>query len=95
MDTDTIREKYIRSEEALNRLKDDISQLIFTRVQDLKTTQEYLETLIKEKEAVEGNPMMPFPGMAPPKREKTDLEKSMEKPYILLACGRIGKRMKI
>ncbi len=52
MDTDTIREKYIRSEEALNRLKDDISEQIFTRLQDLKSTQEYLETLIKEKEAV-------------------------------------------
>jgi chromosome segregation ATPase len=53
MDTDTIREKHIRSQEALNRLKEDISQLIFTRVQDLKTTQEYLEALIKEKEAVD------------------------------------------
>ena len=52
MDTDTIREKYIRSEEALNRLKDDISEQIFTRLRDLKSTQEYLETLIKEKEAV-------------------------------------------
>ncbi|PWI49666.1 hypothetical protein CEE45_00625 [Candidatus Heimdallarchaeota archaeon B3_Heim] len=55
MDTDTIREKYIRSEEALNRLRDDISQLIFTRLQDLKSTQEYLETLIKEKEAVDAD----------------------------------------
>ncbi|MHA1976120.1 MAG: hypothetical protein ACW98F_01565 [Candidatus Hodarchaeales archaeon] len=52
MDTDTIREKYIRSEEALSRLKDDISELILARIQDLKSTQEYLETLIKEKEAV-------------------------------------------
>ena len=55
MDTDTIREKYIRSEEAPNRLRDYISQLIFTRLQDLKSTQEYLETLIKEKEAVDAD----------------------------------------
>ena len=33
------------------------------------------------KEAVERYPKMPFPGMAPAKREKTDLEKSMEKPW--------------
>ncbi len=53
MDTDTIREKYIRSDEALNRLREDISQLLHTRIQEFKTTQEYLETLIKEKEAVD------------------------------------------
>ena len=53
MDTDTIREKYIRSEEALTRIRDDISQLIFSRLQDFKNTEEYLETLIKEKEAVD------------------------------------------
>ena len=53
MDTDTIREKYIRSEEALVRIQDDISKLIFSRLQDFKNTKEYLETLIKEKEAVD------------------------------------------
>ena len=53
MDSDTIREKYIRSEEALTRIKDDISQLISSRLQDFKTTKDYLETLIKEKEAVD------------------------------------------
>ena len=53
METDAIKEKYIRSEEALNRLRDDISQLILTKIQDLKGTKDYLETLIKEKEAVD------------------------------------------
>jgi len=53
METDAIKEKYIRSEEALSRLRDDISQLISTRIQDLKSTKDYLETLIKEKEAVD------------------------------------------
>lgn len=53
MDTDTIREKFIRSEEALNRLGDDTKQLVFTRVQDLRGSRDYLETLIKEKEAVD------------------------------------------
>ena len=52
MDTDTLREKFIRSEEALSRLGDDTKQLVFTRVQDLKESRDYLETLIKEKEAV-------------------------------------------
>ncbi len=53
METDAIKEKYIRSEEALNRLRDDISQLIFARIQDLQGTKDYLETLVKEKEAVD------------------------------------------
>ncbi len=53
MDTDTLREKFIRSEEALNRLGDDTKQLVFTRVQDLRGSRDYLETLIKEKEAVD------------------------------------------
>ncbi|MHA2247702.1 MAG: hypothetical protein ACXADY_22330 [Candidatus Hodarchaeales archaeon] len=53
MDTDTIREKFIRSEEALNRLGDDTKQLVFTRVQDMRGSRNYLETLIKEKEAVD------------------------------------------
>ena len=53
MDSDTIREKYIRSEEALIRIKGDISRLISSRLQDFKTTKDYLETLIKEKEAVD------------------------------------------
>ncbi|MFX1504483.1 MAG: hypothetical protein ACFFDC_00045 [Promethearchaeota archaeon] len=53
MDTDTLREKFIRSEEALNRLGDDTKQLVFTRIQELKETKDYLETLIKEKEAVD------------------------------------------
>ena len=53
MDTDTIREKYIRSEEALSRIQDDISQLIFSRLQEFKSTEDYLKTLIKEKEAVD------------------------------------------
>ena len=55
MDTDTIREKFIRSEEALNRVKDDMSQLISARLQEFKSTQEYLETLIKEKVAVDAD----------------------------------------
>lgn len=53
MDADTLREKFIRSEEALNRLGDDTKQLVFTRVQDLRGSRDYLETLIKEKEAVD------------------------------------------
>ncbi|NHJ00624.1 MAG: hypothetical protein EAX86_00715 [Candidatus Heimdallarchaeota archaeon] len=53
MDTDTLREKFIRSEEALIRLGDDTKQLIFSRVQDFKSIKEYLDTLIKEKEAVD------------------------------------------
>lgn len=53
MDTDTLREKFIRSEEALSRLADDTKQLVFTRVQDLRGSKNYLETLIKEKEAVD------------------------------------------
>jgi chromosome segregation ATPase len=53
METDTIKEKYIRSEEALSRLRDDISQLINARIQDLQGTKEYLDTLVKEKEAVD------------------------------------------
>ena len=53
MDTDTLREKFIRSEDALNRLADDIKQQVFNRGQELKETHEYLETLIKEKEAVD------------------------------------------
>lgn len=53
MDADTLREKFIRSEEALNRLGDDIQQLIFSRVQEFRESKDYLETLIKEKEAVD------------------------------------------
>ncbi|MHA1443390.1 MAG: hypothetical protein ACTSR4_01375, partial [Candidatus Hodarchaeales archaeon] len=53
METDAIKEKYIRSEEALNRLRNDFSQLILTRIQDLEGTKDYLETLVKEKEAVD------------------------------------------
>lgn len=53
MDTDTLIEKFIRSEEALNRLGDDIKQLVFTRAQELRESKTYLETLIKEKEAVD------------------------------------------
>lgn len=53
METDTLREKFIRSEDALNRLADDIKQLVFSRSQELQETREYLETLIKEKEAVD------------------------------------------
>ena len=53
METDAIKEKYIRSEEALSRLREDISQLIFARIQDLQGTKEYLDTLVKEKEAVD------------------------------------------
>jgi chromosome segregation ATPase len=53
MDTDTLREKFIRSEEALDRLGDDIKQLIFSRVQELRESKEYLDTLIKEKQAVD------------------------------------------
>jgi len=53
METDAIKEKYLRSEEALTRLQNDFSQLIFTRIQDLQGTKEYLETLVKEKEAVD------------------------------------------
>ena len=52
MDTDTLREKFIRSEEALSRLGDDTKQLVFSRIQDLRESKDYLETLIKEKEAV-------------------------------------------
>ena len=53
METDAIKEKYIRSEEALNRLRNDFSQLILIRIQDLQGTKDYLETLVKEKEAVD------------------------------------------
>ena len=53
METDPIKEKYTRSEDALNRLREDISQMIFTRLQDLQSTKEYLDTLVKEKEAVD------------------------------------------
>lgn len=53
MNTDALREKFIRSEEALNRLGDDIKQLVFSRVQELRGSKDYLETLIKEKEAVD------------------------------------------
>jgi chromosome segregation ATPase len=53
LDTDTIREKFIRSEEALTRIRDDISQLIFSRLEDFKNTEDYLETLIREKDAVD------------------------------------------
>ena len=53
MDTETLQEKFNRSEEALSRLGDDIKQLVFTRVQDLSDSKDYLETLIKEKEAVD------------------------------------------
>ncbi|MFX0051010.1 MAG: hypothetical protein ACFE8U_06905 [Candidatus Hermodarchaeota archaeon] len=53
MDTDTLREKFIRSEEALDRLGDDIKQLIFSRAQELRESKDYLDTLIKEKEAVD------------------------------------------
>ena len=52
MDTDTLQEKYTRSVEALNRLNEDITELIATRVSELKNTKDYLITLIKEKEAV-------------------------------------------
>ncbi len=53
MNTDTLREKFLRSEEALNRLGDDIKDLVFSRVQELRESKDYLETLIKEKEAVD------------------------------------------
>lgn len=53
MNTDNVREKFIRSEEALSRLGDETKQLVFNRVQDLRGTKDYLETLIKEKEAVD------------------------------------------
>lgn len=53
MNTDTLREKFLRSEESLNRLGDDIKQLVFSRSQEMISTKEYLETLIKEKEAVD------------------------------------------
>ncbi|MFW9856607.1 MAG: hypothetical protein ACFFFG_16260 [Candidatus Thorarchaeota archaeon] len=53
MDTETLREKFIRSEEALNKLADDIKQLVFSRSQELRDSRDYLETLIKEKEAVD------------------------------------------
>ncbi|UCE14142.1 MAG: hypothetical protein JSV04_02930 [Candidatus Heimdallarchaeota archaeon] len=53
MNTDALREKFIRSEEALNRLADDTKQLVFSRVQDLRGSKDYLETLIREKEAVD------------------------------------------
>jgi chromosome segregation ATPase len=53
METDAIKEKFIRSEEALSRLRNDFSQLILTRIQDLEGTKDYLETLVKEKEAVD------------------------------------------
>ncbi|MHA1972163.1 MAG: hypothetical protein ACTSW1_04155 [Candidatus Hodarchaeales archaeon] len=53
MDTDTIREKFIRSAEALDRLGNDIQQLIFSRAQEFRESREYIETLIKEKEAVD------------------------------------------
>ncbi|MHA1940843.1 MAG: hypothetical protein ACW97P_03855 [Candidatus Hodarchaeales archaeon] len=52
MDTDTLQEKYNRSEEALRRLKEDITDLISNRVEELKKSKDYLSTLIKEKEAV-------------------------------------------
>jgi chromosome segregation ATPase len=52
MDSDTLQEKYTRSEEALNRLNDDITELISTRIDELKNSKEYLLTLIREKEAV-------------------------------------------
>ncbi|WP_455141046.1 hypothetical protein [Candidatus Hodarchaeum mangrovi] len=53
MDTDTIREKFIRSGESLDRLADDIKQLIFSRAQEFRESRDYLETLIKEKETVD------------------------------------------
>ena len=53
MNTDTLREKFLRSEEALNRLGDDTKELVFSRVQELRASKDYLETLIKEKEAVD------------------------------------------
>jgi chromosome segregation ATPase len=53
MDTDTLREKFIRSEEALSRLGDDVKQLVFSRAQELRESKDYLEALIKEKEAVD------------------------------------------
>ncbi|MFX0084803.1 MAG: hypothetical protein ACFFAU_03940 [Candidatus Hodarchaeota archaeon] len=57
MNTDTLREKFLRSEEALNRLGDDIKDLVFSRVQELGESKDYLETLIKEKEAVDSQIM--------------------------------------
>lgn len=53
METDTIKEKFARSEDALNRLRDDLSQLILARIQDFQGTKDYLDTLVKEKEAVD------------------------------------------
>ncbi|MFX0183899.1 MAG: hypothetical protein ACFE95_12515 [Candidatus Hodarchaeota archaeon] len=53
MDTDTLREKFIRSEEALSRLGDDVKQLVFSRAQELRESKDYLNVLIKEKEAVD------------------------------------------
>jgi chromosome segregation ATPase len=53
MNTDTLREKFLRSEEALNRLGEDTKKLVFSRVQELLESKDYLETLIKEKEAVD------------------------------------------
>ncbi|MFW9778770.1 MAG: hypothetical protein ACFFE8_07945 [Candidatus Heimdallarchaeota archaeon] len=53
MDTDTLREKFIRSEEALNKLADDIKQLVSSQSQELRDSRDYLETLIGEKEAVD------------------------------------------
>lgn len=52
MDSDTLQEKFTRSVEALSRLNDDITELISTRIDELKNSKEYLLTLIREKEAV-------------------------------------------
>ncbi|MHA1968540.1 MAG: hypothetical protein ACW964_12130 [Candidatus Hodarchaeales archaeon] len=53
MNTDTLREKFLRSEEALTRLGEDTKQLVFSRSQEMLSSKDYLETLIKEKEAVD------------------------------------------
>ncbi|MHA2223737.1 MAG: hypothetical protein ACXAC8_00810 [Candidatus Hodarchaeales archaeon] len=53
MDSDILREKFLRSTESLDRLGNDMKQLIFSRAQDLRESKDYLETLIKEKEAVD------------------------------------------
>ncbi len=52
MDTDTLQEKFNRSEEALRKLKEDIAELISDRIKELQKSKDYLITLIKEKEAV-------------------------------------------
>ena len=78
METDAIKEKYIRSEEALSKLRDDMSQLISTRIQDLQGTKEYLDTLVKEKEAVEekAKEAMPVEDVQEEAKEETPVEKA-------------------